>query len=207
MNRMLPMAGRTILVALLALILFFPGNARAHRVNIFAWQDGDQIRVECGFNRSSRVRNGKITVYSGNGEQILLEGHTDENGNFSFPVPEMTQNGVRIRIDAGEGHQNEWLMPADEFGHRADSPDAAAVDRPATASVPSAVSNNVAIPALSPEQIRSIVRQELSEQLAPIRRDLASQVNADPGLRDIVGGIGWILGLVGIALYFRSRRR
>ena len=28
----------------------------------------------------------------------------------------------------------------------------------------------------------------------------------EPGLRDIVGGLGWIMGLVGIGLYFSRRR-
>ena len=34
---------------------------------------------------------------------------------------------------------------------------------------------------------------------------LASQFDAGPSLKDIVGGIGWIFGLVGVAAWFRRR--
>ena len=54
--------------------------------------------------------------------------------------------------------------------------------------------------------MRAIVNAALDAKLGPIRRDLAAQVNAGPSLRDIIGGIGWILGLAGIGLYFKGRR-
>jgi nickel transport protein len=34
---------------------------------------------------------------------------------------------------------------------------------------------------------------------------LAEQTEAGPNLRDIIGGIGWIFGLIGVAAYFRRR--
>ena len=46
----------------------------------------------------------------------------------------------------------------------------------------------------------------LERHLAPLRRDLAAGSEAGPGLRDIVGGLGWIMGLVGAGLYFSRRR-
>ena len=54
--------------------------------------------------------------------------------------------------------------------------------------------------------MRAIVNAALDAKLGPIRRDLAAQVNAGPGIQEIIGGIGWILGLVGIGLYFKGRR-
>jgi nickel transport protein len=36
---------------------------------------------------------------------------------------------------------------------------------------------------------------------------LAETRQSGPGFRDIVGGIGYILGLVGIAAYVHSRRK
>ena len=58
----------------------------------------------------------------------------------------------------------------------------------------------------APDQVRAIVNAALDAKLGPIRRDLAAQVNAGPGIQEIIGGIGWILGLVGIGLYFKGRR-
>ena len=54
--------------------------------------------------------------------------------------------------------------------------------------------------------MRAIVNAALDAKLGPIRRDLAAQVNAGPDIQEIIGGIGWSLGLVGIGLYFKGRR-
>ena len=102
---------------LLAAALLAPAPALAHRVNIFAWLEGGDVVVECGFNRSSPVKNGLITVFDAVDGKELLQGHTDDAGRFSFPVPQAARegHGLRIRINAGEGHQNEWDMDASEF--------------------------------------------------------------------------------------------
>ena len=46
----------------MALCLVFAGAsfASAHRVNIFAFVDGDAVQVECGFNRSQKVKQGTV---------------------------------------------------------------------------------------------------------------------------------------------------
>lgn len=48
----------------MALCLVFAGAsfASAHRVNIFAFVDGDAVQVECGFNRSQKVKQGTVEV-------------------------------------------------------------------------------------------------------------------------------------------------
>ena len=37
----------------LMLLLVFAGAAQAHRVNIFAWLEGETVRVECSFRREA----------------------------------------------------------------------------------------------------------------------------------------------------------
>ncbi len=210
--------------ALLAALLL-PAPALAHRVNIFAWLEGDSVMVECGFNRSSPVKNGLITVFDATDGKELLQGHTDDNGHFNFPVPSAARagHGLRIRIAAGEGHQNDWTMDASEFSGAAaptasptekvegadrtqgaaDSATTAAPSAPAVLSAPALTQTG---PAATPDEVRAIVNAALDAKLGPIRRDLAAQANAGPSLRDIIGGIGWILGLAGIGLYFKGRR-
>lgn len=197
-------------LALLAALLL-PASAQAHRINIFAWLEGDSIMVECGFNRSSPVKNGLITVFDVTNGKDLLHGHTDANGRFSFPVPPAARAGhsLRIQIAAGEGHRNDWIMDASEFSGTTAPTAAAEAAAPVTAagpSVPAATALPLTGPSVTPEEVRAIVNAALDAKLGPIRRDLAAQVNAGPGLRDIIGGIGWILGLAGMGLYFRGRR-
>ena len=56
--------------------------------------------------------------------------------------------------------------------------------------------------------LRAIISQELQQQLSPIRRALAEQgQDASPRLRDIVGGIGWLLGLGALGQWYARRNR
>ena len=175
----------------MALCLVFAGApfASAHRVNIFAFVDGDAVQVECGFNRSQKVKQGTVEVFDATTGVQLLQGTTDDNGVFRFPVTaELRKAGhdLSIRIIAGEGHQNDWTVAADEL--------------PSAAAPVAAVSGGA-----TPAEIERIVDAALDAKLSPIKRMLAEQTEAGPNLRDIIGGIGWIFGLIGVAAYFRRR--
>ena len=62
---------------------------------------------------------------------------------------------------------------------------------PATTAAPS-VPAAQAVSGATPDQVRAIVNAALDAKLGPIRRDLAAQVNAGPGIQEIIGGInGW----------------
>lgn len=227
---------RLLVVALLALALLLPCEAQAHRVNIFAWLEGENIVVECGFNRSSPVRGGLVTVFDAADGRELLQGRTDDRGLFTFAVPEAVRQGhdLRIEVNAGEGHVNDWTMTAAEVneaqdlshGFRearapAEAPAAQGAAAPvadaavAGAQMPraqgahaqTAPAQNPAGQALTAPEVRAIVAEALGTGLAPIRRELAALSAPGPNVRDIVGGLGWIMGLVGIACFFLSRRR
>ena len=209
---------RTALLPVLLLMaaLLAPADARAHRVNIFAWPDGDRIVVECGFSRSSPVRNGLVTVYDAADGRELLQGRTDDQGRFAFAVPDAVRqgHGLRIAIDAGEGHANDWIMEASEIsGTAAPATGSGQADaRPAaarTGAVPAPPGTHAGAreqPVTAPE-VRAIVAEALNTGLAPLRRELAALSAPGPDVRDIVGGLGWIMGLAGIACYALARRR
>lgn len=129
----------------MALCLVFAGAsfASAHRVNIFAFVDGDAVQVECGFNRSQKVKQGTVEVFDATTGALLLQGTTDDNGVFRFPVTaELREAGhdLNIRIIAGEGHQNDWTVAADELASSG-TPKAVAV---ATVEVPATPASLVA---------------------------------------------------------------
>ena len=192
---------------LLLLALLAPAGALAHRVNIFAWPDGDKILVECGFNRSSPVRGGVVTVYDATDGAELLRGHTDAQGHFAFAVPDAVRrgHGLRIEVNAGEGHVNAWTMEASEIaGAEAQSagPGEASGEAHAPAAAPAAAGQPV-----TAAEARAIVTEALNTGLAPLRRELAALSAPGPSLRDIIGGLGWLMGLAGIACYVLARRR
>jgi len=58
---------------------------------------------------------------------------------------------------------------------------------------------------LSKEEVQKIVEDSLDKKLRPIVRMMTESKNTKPSLTEIIGGIGYIFGLMGIALYFMSR--
>ena len=75
----------------MALCLVFAGAsfASAHRVNIFAFVDGDAVQVECGFNRSQKVKQGTVEVFDATTGALLLQGTTDDKVNLFFLLVKM----------------------------------------------------------------------------------------------------------------------
>ena len=56
---------------------------------------------------------------------------------------------------------------------------------------------------VSTSEVEAIVRRELE----PVKRMLASLSQKGPGVTEIIGGIGYILGLFGIMAYMKSRKK
>lgn len=202
---------RSVLM-ILVFALLASSTALAHRVNIFAYVEGGEVVVECSFSKSKRVRHGHIEVRDAVSGETLLQGTTDAEGFFRFPVPEQARtsgSGLRILLQAGEGHQNEWIVDAAEF------PGAPIIAAPA----PSAPQSDTAAgsvsrgneaaptPGLTRSDVEEVVAAALDAKLAPIQRELREQGQKGPGVQEIVGGIGWIFGLIGLAAYFKSRPR
>lgn len=192
----------------LAATLCLTAVSEAHKVNIFAYVDGDRIVTDSGYSRTSRVHQGEVEVYDAATGTQLLKGTTDDQGQFAFVIPEAAREkkmDLRLLLKAGQGHQAEWTVKYDEF---ADAPrpvsDMVAEEAPA-ALQPAAPSASAAAPAtgLTADQVEAVVRREVE----PLKRMLAEMHDAGPSMVEILGGIGWIFGLFGVAAYVQSRRR
>jgi nickel transport protein len=60
---------------------------------------------------------------------------------------------------------------------------------------------------LGKREIEEIIDASLGKKLAPITEILADSIHRGPGITEIMGGLGYIFGLVGVALYFANRKR
>ena len=217
---------RACCVAAGLLCLTTAQDAFAHRVNVFAYVEGDSVHVECSYSRSSRVRFGEIDVVNAADGQAYLTGKTDEQGNFAFVVPEAARKAkadLRIVLKAGEGHQNDWVVKYDEYAAAAPAgkaqPEAAAnVAAPAPSQSPVAVAAAKAAPAASAQAtvapadaaalrvlLETTVDAAVEKKIAPIRKMLLDEKEKGPGFAEIFGGIGWLVGIAGLLPYVKSR--
>jgi len=62
---------------------------------------------------------------------------------------------------------------------------------------------------LSPSEVEAVVNKAVEAKIQPLMNRLETiQENTDKaGLREIIGGIGYILGIMGIIMYFKSRKK
>lgn len=228
----------TVWGAAFLLILTWAGPALGHRVNVFAYVEGDAVVVECGYSRSERVRFGEIEVADAATGAVYLTGKTDEKGTFRFPVPPAARAAkadLRILLRAGEGHQNGGVITAGEYLTASATVPAQPVPMPAMsatapgtpaakpAPVPTdgplltgkTVAAAPAVPAapqtgprvsLDPAALEALVEGAVEKKIAPLRAMLVADQEKGPGLTEIIGGIGWLVGLAGLAAFCGSRR-
>ena len=181
--------------------LLVPTPALAHKVTVFAWVEGDTVHTESKFSGGRVAKEARIEVYDAAGQK-LLEGRTDDQGRFAFKPPR--PEALRIVLIAGTGHQNEWRVAAEEF---TDAPVANAPATPAAAPPPpSAGKAESGTLIMSPGEFQTLIDQALDRKLAPIMHRLVA-LDRGPSVSDVLGGIGYIIGLVGLGAYFQSRRK
>ena len=205
-----------VLVALI--ILGAAGPAAAHRVRLFATVEGDTIQGYGYFSKSSRTKNCPLIFYGPRGKE-LGRVMTDGNGEFSYRVRVKCDH--KLVLKAGEGHQAEFLIRAGELpdtlgvpqntGGPAE-PTAKAAPKQADPALPpgrAAPSGGTLDPAELSRIVSSAVAREtepLKKQLTALRRQL-DEYEAKVRWHDVLGGIGFILGLAGVGLLVMNRRR
>lgn len=202
---------------LLAVAVFcFAGPALAHRVNVFAWVEGNTIHTQSKFGGGRKAMDAPIEVYDDQGKK-LLEGRTDANGEFSFVIPK--RSALKIVLKAGMGHQNQWVVPLDEIlagGAPLEKSSEAALPWVAMTAQPGSPKEDMAgqqkptAPQISEALVKRMelaVEKAVEKKIQPLTRMLAESRPDRPSLTDILGGLGYILGLVGIGAYVHSRKK
>jgi nickel transport protein len=198
---------KKILMILLLLITSFSFSAfdvHAHRVTIFAWVDGDMVHTQSKFGGGKMVNNGEISVFDPEGN-LLLKGNTNENGEFSFTIPKKTS--LRIGLNAGMAHQSEWIITAEEIGELQED-NFVSSDQPEDSH--NVLENKFEPPietGLTKKDIEQAVEQAMEKKLKPVMQMLSDLRDSGPKFIDILGGIGYIIGLVGIGAYFKNRQK
>lgn len=207
----------------LALCLLWPAAALAHKVSVFAYVDGQNLVIDAFYSKSNKVTHGKITVQNAATGEDYLQATTDENGALTVPVPAkaiVAKADLRILLVAGEGHQNNVLVKASEYAgltapKQSASPAAKPLAKAETKPTPATSPRPADAPATTPQlaahideaALTRIVEQAVDNRMAPVKRLLMESAKQGPGLTEILGGIGYIVGLFGVAAFLSARRK
>ncbi len=193
----------------------FSDTAQAHKVKTFAYVEGDSVVVEAYFSKSAKARDSKVLMYDSSGT-LIHEGITDEDGIYRVKgeaLPKLTGD-LRIEVEVGEGHKAEYTLmtedlpetvkkASDKSGKSMPVPEGSPVTKKPTASAQADTEG-------LEDVIRQVVREEnkaLTKMIGNQQRMLLEMQDRGPTVAETVGGLGWIMGLVGIAAFFMSRKR
>lgn len=199
------------IIILLILAALAPSTALAHRLSIYAHAQDGQINAEGYYYDGKPCSACTIEIFQAD-STMLTNGVTDDNGIFSTPAGPASGILSLVLTDAG-GHRAEQTLalkaqpaqapPAPTSGTPPSGPeplDTASPQPPMPTPHTQAITPNTDIS----QQIDSALEKRLrpvQEELRRIR--IASE---KPGLTEILGGIGYILGLFGIWAFTKSRK-
>lgn len=199
---------RILITCFVCICILLPaGHASAHNVRIFAWIEGNIISGETSFSGGRKPHNAAITVFNKKTHTVLTTTTTDAQGTFHVPLPPEVINkqvDLVLVVNSGEGHRGEWILPAQEFV-------------PVTMSIQQDVKETIPVHSnrpqgsntsgcLNKQEFRTLVETVVEQRLAPLKQMIARNSNQRPGLRDILGGVGYIIGLAGIIAWMKSKK-
>ncbi|MEA1052507.1 hypothetical protein U5801_22255 [Lamprobacter modestohalophilus] len=235
------------------ILLILGGPVQAHRLQVFASAEGDQIQGRAYFVGGHPAPGIEIQLLDADGKQVA-ELSSDDDGRFRAQVPAV--GDYRVVAKSGDGHRAEWPIAASELIGVLDD-----VTLTTSTALAAGISSSVAdasnvgespngIPATPPSPAESSLQddeacfpagedldlvlsvaiergfeqaleqavgqrleqaigqrleQAVARQVLPLREALA-EAQAQASLRDLLGGLGYIAGLAGFALWWTRRR-
>jgi len=214
---------RTLLLSAYCLLLsiyLLPTVAYAHKVSIYAYAEDGMVFAEGYFSDGTRTRNSLIEVFDAKTGEKLLEGKTDNEGKFSFNIPFNIPKATSLKLvlHASMGHRNDYTLSAKEVkeamgiresGVRSQESEVRKQTEERSSRLSKSATPMTIASGVSSAEIETIVERIMDRKLQPVITILLKlkENSEKPGLTEILGGIGYIIGLMGIAMYFKSRRK
>ena len=201
----------------IVVLLMLPVPAHAHKVIMEIYVSENTIEGEIGFSDGSMAKDETVEVFNETGTKVG-ETKTNNEGFFSFTVPQKTD--YTFRANLGSGHVAEAQLSAAEIT----IPDGVSTENSVTTNNAAVTETNTetltndasqASPLTSPQnsgtqidatQIKNIVAEAVRKEVRPLQREIAAYREKND-FQSILGGIGYILGLFGVAFYIAARQK
>ena len=156
--------------------------AQAHDLSIFVVREGDVLAGSVDYVGGAGLSEVHVEILNGVGFPIGAV-VTDTLGKFRY-IPTMRHDHEFV-VTTDDGHRESFTVPASEL----------------PSSLPFSTAGM-----MDPSAFKEMVEEAVSRQTAPLRQQLNAH-DEKTRLRDIVGGIGYIVGLAGFYALVTQRRR
>lgn len=190
---------RRSLVVVVALSFATP--AFAHKLKVFATAIGADISGYGYFAPGGRAQDSTVTVTADG--KVVATLRTNEEGEFSFTAQSRVDHV--FLLDAGDGHEATYRIAADELPATLSGPVASTpVTPPAGSQQRPQVLPVGPNPAIA--EVRALVEMGIAQQLRPLREQIDA-LQQKLWLHDVLGGIGYIVGIAGLAMWLSANRK
>ncbi|WP_456455027.1 emp24/gp25L/p24 family protein [Thermovibrio sp.] len=175
-------------VLVLLFLALLPLSALAHKISAFVDVEGNTVTISSFFSDGTPVKGGDVEVFKDG--KLLLKGKTDKNGEFTFKAPQ--EGKYKVVVVAELGHRTEAEFTVGKVKEEKEKVNE------------EKKSSSQDCQKVSEEELRKVVREELK----PIKQELlqVEEELSKPNLSEIIGGIGWILGIFGGAVLLSRRK-
>ncbi|SIN71082.1 hypothetical protein [Halodesulfovibrio marinisediminis] len=202
-------------------------SALAHRVNVFAWVEGNMVHSESFFSSGNRAQKSAITATDKKTGKVIAKGTTNNNGEWSFTLPAdaiQSKDPIVIALDAGQGHAGSWTLETEDFADAPPLPATSTKTTPTSSKPETSVQPQTPVQlstqtnasssttvTLTKTELDKLIRDAVRQEIAPLKAQV-SKLNAQilqpkTTIKDIFGGIGYILGLLGLAAFMHYRKK
>lgn len=186
-------ASYLVLLALAAILLAVP--AEAHRLKVFANAVGGDIEGKAYFVGGTGAGDVAVELHDAN--TVLATTRTAHDGTFSVTAPYRAD--LTVVVDTMEGHRATFPIRATRLPE-------ALPDGPGgeSAAAPDPQPANVAQTA-PPVADRAAIETAVARQIAPLAAEIDALRSA-LRLQDILGGLGYVVGIFGLFAFLKARR-
>lgn len=139
--------------------------ALAHSLHVFAQYDGRTVSGKAYYSDMTPAAETYMEILQAGQDSPLLEGKTDRDGQFAYPIHTTAEGAIKVVIEGEEGHR------ASIVANRVSA---------------QATNNN--------DNALMLVREDISKLKDKIY------------LHDIIGGIGYIVGIFGLWALIRASK-
>lgn len=195
--RCLTCAARRLSVTVLLISLGWGTPAEAHKIQVFAAVHGQRIEGQAYVPGGDPVRGRPVQILDPAG-QLLGETVTDQDGRFTFQPDRVCDH--TLVVDAGLGHKARFTVPASEL-----PADLGPADPATPASSAAGVPHTTRNSPRSDDDLAMRI-EALHQQVIALRADV-DRWKSQLRTQDVLGGVGYILGITGLAFFLWGSRQ
>ncbi len=182
----------------LLLCMLAASPALAHKLKVFATAIGDTVEGRVYFVGGGPGIGVPVELRNSGGEVVATGRSEAPDGSFSLTLP--YRDDFTVFADAQDGHVGSFALRAARLAEALPERPGAEQEAPGVAAAEPAAGTGDASVAST-----AAIEAAVARQLAPLLEEIDALRSAI-GFRDIIGGVGFILGGFGLWAFVAARR-